>query len=451
MIAFVYRKKRRGGKGNARDRMYRGRYRIDGDDRVTDVPLRTPDKTVAQTRLHDLIAERQRERAGLLPPRSLRDAAAKPLKDHLADYVGDLRQRGRDGKYVEIVQLRTGRLFRECGWVQLRDISADGFVRWRAAQTLAAKTLNEYLGCVTALLNWMAMNGRIQENPLKWVQRAATHGREVRIRRALTDEEIGRLLAASGPRRALYTVALYTGLRRGELSGLRWSDVDLDGRAPCLRVRASIAKNHKSAVLPLHADAVAALSAIRPEAGDASPRVFPRVGRNRDFREDLKEAGIVYIDEQGRRADFHALRHTFCTNLQRAGVSGRVAMEVMRHSDLRLTMRVYTDASQLPTTAAIHALPSVTAPPLLNAACTQPDVGAQTGPQRGAQETVPARRDLSLVVTAAPGADTTQPPENKGESHDPSQVVTTCPDEENGSGGRARTYNLGVNSALLYH
>ena len=44
--------------------------------------------------------------------------------------------------------------------------------------------------------------------------------------------------------------------------------------------------------------------------------------------------GIPYEDELGRRVDFHALRYTFATMLNRSGVTPRAAMELMRHSDM---------------------------------------------------------------------------------------------------------------------
>jgi len=77
------------------------------------------------------------------------------------------------------------------------------------------------------------------------------------------------------------------------------------------------------------------------------------------FRNDLERAGIPYKDAQGRFADFHSLRVTFCTNLQKAGVPQRVAQEIMRHSDLKLTAKVYTDTASLHTWSAIEKLPSI--------------------------------------------------------------------------------------------
>jgi integrase len=64
------------------------------------------------------------------------------------------------------------------------------------------------------------------------------------------------------------------------------------------------------------------------------------------------------LDEQGRRVDFHSLRLTFGTNLVLSGAHPRVVQELMRHSDIRLTMKLYTDISKLPVWEAVAALPS---------------------------------------------------------------------------------------------
>jgi integrase len=72
---------------------------------------------------------------------------------------------------------------------------------------------------------------------------------------------------------------------------------------------------------------------------------------------DLARAGIVFVDEMGRRADFHALRKTFGTALVLNGEHPRVVMEAMRHSDMKLTMKLYTNATQLPVAATMKRLP----------------------------------------------------------------------------------------------
>jgi Phage integrase family len=76
-------------------------------------------------------------------------------------------------------------------------------------------------------------------------------------------------------------------------------------------------------------------------------------------RDAYKKAEIPLKDERGHVVDFHALRTTYITRLQRAGVSPREAMELARHSDMRLTMKTYTDVAQLPLAATVRGLPSI--------------------------------------------------------------------------------------------
>jgi integrase len=63
---------------------------------------------------------------------------------------------------------------------------------------------------------------------------------------------------------------------------------------------------------------------------------------------DDERNGIAYRDEQGRYADFHALRHTWTTFLVKNAIAPRFAMKLLRHSDINLTSKVYTDETQLP-------------------------------------------------------------------------------------------------------
>jgi integrase len=79
----------------------------------------------------------------------------------------------------------------------------------------------------------------------------------------------------------------------------------------------------------------------------------------RRFNADCRRAGIPKRDEEGRTVDIHSLRTTFGTYLALAGVAPRTAMELMRHSEIGLTMKVYTDPRLLPLAAAVEATSSV--------------------------------------------------------------------------------------------
>jgi len=254
-------------------------------------------------------------------------------------------------------------LIHECGWRLPSNVTADSFVTWRAKQTHAAKTLNDYLGAARVLINWMKDKKRVLENPLAGVAEIDTRGRETRKRRAFAVAEMIRLIAVSGPRKPIYLMAAHTGLRRSELGELVWAFLKLDAQLPHLRLPGEFTKNGEDAVLPLHPDVVTTLREARRIGVDDGDLVFPHMPRIERFRRDLKKAGIPYFDAQGRVADFHALRKTFDTHLQLNGALPRVTMELMRHSGMRLTMKTYTDATLLPVAEAVNTLPSYLSEP----------------------------------------------------------------------------------------
>jgi integrase len=384
MIRHVYKPSKREGGKRAFDRLYRGRYRLDGEGRIREVPLKTPDKQIAEQRLNKIILDEQREREGLLAPKAERDAAKRRYAAHVEDFIETRRSVGRDEKYVKELRKKLLRLGQECSWEYPKDVSALAFEAWRSRQIMVAKTLNEYHTAICGLLNWL--EPRIGSNPLRFVQKVESRGSQKRERRAFAMDELQRLVAVSGSRGVVYLTAAFTGLRRGELLQLEWRDLHLDAERPFVNVRASISKNHKQAMLPLHTDLVKALGRMRTAETLPMDVLFRGlIPRMTVFRKDLEAAGIAYVDTKGEYADFHSLRKTFGTMLTLAGVPQRVVMELMRHSDMRLTAKTYTDAGMLPVDATITKLPS------LNGA-------VNPAPQLAPQSLVQARPALSLVV-----------------------------------------------------
>jgi len=196
----------------------------------------------------------------------------------------------------------------------------------------------------------MEKHQRIERNPLRHIQKVQSNGEQTRPRRAFTREEFQRLLTVSQSRKPVYLTAAFTDLRRSELAVLEWDDVHLDAAQPFLNVRASTTKNHKQAIIGLHEDVVTELQKLQAECrSSVNGRVFATLMPSMDtFKADLKEAKIEFINAKNQRADFHSLRHTLATNLALSRTAPRVAMEIMRHSDMRLTSKTYTDAGLLP-------------------------------------------------------------------------------------------------------
>jgi len=133
---------------------------------------------------------------------------------------------------------------------------------------------------------------------------------------------------------------------------------------PFVVVRDYAAKNKKEESVQLVPEIVEALTLHRPLNCGATDLVFPNgIPRALRLRKDLERNGIPCQDELGRYADFHALRYTWPTFLQRNGVAQRFAMKLMRHSDIKLTAKVYTDEMQVPIYDAIKNLSRLDAAP----------------------------------------------------------------------------------------
>ena len=109
------------------------------------------------------------------------------------------------------------------------------------------------------------------------------------------------------------------------------------------------------------------------------------------LRADLEDAGIAYSDDAGRVVDFHALRHTFISNLAAGGVHPKRAQELARHSTIMLTMDHYTHVSRSELADALDVLPDVssTGAETVRATGTYGEETVQKGRGNGADSVLP--------------------------------------------------------------
>lgn len=161
----------------------------------------------------------------------------------------------------------------------------------------------------------------------------------------------------------LYTLALSTGFRAGELHSLTWQSLNLSESEPSVTVLAGYAKNGKEATLPLRQD-VAELFRQWFAEGEfsQSDKVFPNFNKSKGaamLRKDLEAVGIPYQDESGRYADFHAQRHTFISNVGRSGARVKETQALARHSTSALTLDVYSHIGIYDERQAVERLPQL--------------------------------------------------------------------------------------------
>jgi len=370
------------------------KVKLDTWAREKRLSLNTRDKRVASVKLEQLLRDFEKEAAGMMPALSVREAAQKPLASFVDAFLRDMEARDKAPTTIKLYRGLLTRLCQQTGWVLLKDVTVSGFCEWRSDSPLKAKSLNNCLNVWSRLFRWLKRQRLTLENPFEFVDPVDGRASAREYRRALTCDEVLRLLAAAPhPRRVVYRLILETGLRRHELRSLRWGDFLLNGPAdsaarhaevnpgptptgrgvdrpqvqtsavasgPCVRVPASVSKNRKTVLQPLGSEVVAELLALRPADSAPFALAFPGlIPKCPTFRKDLAAAGIPFVDALGRRVDLHALRKTHGTALVLSGAEPRVVMESMRHSDLKLTMKTYMDAAQLrgPVAAAVASLP----------------------------------------------------------------------------------------------
>ncbi len=347
-----------------RSKTYTGRYRLAGDQKPVQVALEVADKQSAQSQLAAIVKQAEMERQGLSAPSRQIQTVSMPLKLLVAEWVADLSAKGRKPGYCDTMEKFMGILMRKCHWTKVADMSNESFIRWRGAnQKKAPKTINEYRGCVRNFLNWLVTAGRLPSNPLASLDKVETRGREVRNRRSLSHAEFLRLLSVAGAvRGVVYAVAYYTGLRRAELVSLCWGDFNLAVDCPTVTIQAKHAKNKTRVMLPIHPDLREMLAVHFEACGFPSPsvpalKVPPRL---RAYNRDLEAAGIAKLDDRGMIVDFHSLRHSTATRLASENVPLPVAMQLMRHSDPKLTAKAYVDQAALPLAASVALMPGMT-------------------------------------------------------------------------------------------
>ena len=304
---------------------YSAKYR-DGSGVVRKVATGCRDKTAAESVLADLERRAELVKAGVLTAAedTVADHRETSLPAHFAAYLVKLQAQGTSTDHRANVRRALERLAAGCRFGRLGDLTRESLERWLVSQEKAGmgpRTRNTYRAAAVAFVNWCVETGRLLVNPLCKVPKAAEDVDLRRQRRALTEEElrrllyvaqrrplaeygrlavrkdssevkgkrdtwkmlplglrdldaaterararlaknprlVGRLVALGRERALVYKTLVLTGLRRGELASLSVGQLSLDTDPSYLSLAAADAKNREAATIPLRADLAADL------------------------------------------------------------------------------------------------------------------------------------------------------------------------------------------------
>ena len=229
---------------------------------------------------------------------------------------------------------------------------------------ITAKTKNAYIGDLGTAWKLFMRHDKAKSNPWPIVRVPRNRGEES-SGRAFSQDEICRLMIAAGnvgrDWQTAMMIGLYTGLRLGDATMLKWSDIDFG--AGVIRYRPSKTKKHNIAVcIPLHAALAKWLEDHRNESEYVTPARVGRTGKakfndgDKTFSELLADAGITK-GGANVKLSFHCFRHTFVSRLAEAGVAPDVRMRLVGHTSTE-NHAIYTH-DNVSTRAAVNSLPDI--------------------------------------------------------------------------------------------
>jgi integrase len=231
-----------------------------------------------------------------------------------------------------------------CGYfknLDLRTITPLDIERFRAFRIKkgnSKSTVNRYLQLLKKMFNLAIEEGYLEENPARKVKLFSE--KDNLKQRVLTEKEQRTLLInSSDTLKPILLVALNTGMRRAEILGLTWSQIDFETR----RIKVEKTKSGKVRHIPIEDDLFKQILNLKNKDGQ-SPFVFfnpetkqPYQDMKTGFKRACRISGI-----EGLR--FHDLRHTFATRLVANGIDIETVRDLLGHHSIVITQR-YTHSS----------------------------------------------------------------------------------------------------------
>jgi integrase len=292
--------------------------------------------------------------------------------EFLEQWLGTIRESVRPKTLYQYSQIVRQHIVPRLGIIKLKDLRPDqiqALYNEKLDKGVSARTVLLTHSVLHKALNQALKLGMIGRNPAQAVSRQKFSHKEMRV---LTSDQARTFLSAaeSTRYRALFHLALHTGMREGELLGLKWEDLDWVTRQ--LHVKRQLQRTPGKGLVFAEPKTAAGRRTIvlsrsmveklrehmenqdqvRQQAGEKwqeNGLIFPTTigtpmaARNmyEDFKILLKRIGLPIIR-------FHDLRHTAATLMLQQGVHPKIVQERLGHADISMTMNIYS-----------HVLPSM--------------------------------------------------------------------------------------------
>ena len=305
----------------------------------------------------------------------------KPLLSHLEDFRQSLLDKGNTRQQSNQVYARTKAIVTGCKFDRWTEVSASKVQKFLAdrrndGKGISAQTSNGYLQAIKQFGKWLVQDRRVNESPIQHLKGLNVRTDRRHDRRSLEPDELRLLLEVTaqspkrhgmaGPERALlYRFAAESGLRANEIRNLKVRSFDFENMV--VNVTAGYSKRRREDGVPIRQDTAQLLKqhfATKHPGTKAFGGTYKKLTKRTSdmMKADLAEAAIDYVDDAGRYADFHSLRHSTGSLLAAAGVHPKTAQTILRHSKVDLTLSRYTHTFKGQASEAIAKLPDLSLP-----------------------------------------------------------------------------------------
>lgn len=244
---------------------------------------------------------------------------------------------------------RIGPVTEFLGNKDLRDIEPadiEAFRQSRIVEGNSRATANRYLSLVKRIFNLAVQDGYVETSPARYIKKFSE--KESLKERILTREEDDRLMDACPQYlRDMVFLALHTGMREGEIMGLKWDCVDFKNRE--IRVEHTKAGQYRN--IPMDKAVFTMLMSMPHSKG----YVFENSRTQRAYKNIHKAYNLARAKAGLGDVRFHDLRHTFATRLVESGADIGLVQLILGHGSLQITQR-YVHPSKVSALQAVEGL-----------------------------------------------------------------------------------------------